>query len=85
MLRWEYRIAPSCEPSGFRVQIATDRSFTNVIDQVNLGAAARDYTPSGPLADCTTYSWRVYGRRSDGVLGPASAVFSFTLQIGRCV
>ncbi len=83
-VRWDYRTAPSCAPSGFRVQIANDRSFTSIVYDVTLGGAARGYTPPAPLPDCSSYSWRVIPLRSDGASGTVSTVFTFTLQIGRC-
>ncbi len=84
-LMWEYRVIPTCQPSGFRVQISTARDFSSFVVQGNVGSSRSQWTPPDPLPDCTPYYWRVIAKRSDGSLTPASraTIWSFTLETTR--
>ncbi|MDC8014932.1 S8 family serine peptidase [Tahibacter soli] len=61
--------------SSYRVQIATDAAFTNLV--VNQTVTGTSFTPSTALANNTQYFWRVNGINGCGE-GPASSAFSFT-------
>ena len=61
--------------SSYRVQVATDSAFTNLV--VNQVVSGTSFTPATALANNTQYFWRVYGINGCGQ-GPASSAFSFT-------
>ena len=83
-LDWAYRITPTCPASGFRIQVATDRTFTAVVAQADVAGSVFSWTPPRALTDCQTYYWHVYPKRADGALGTPTAVWYFSLAIGRC-
>ncbi len=83
-LRWDYRLALTCEPGSHRVQVSTSRDFSTLLYDVVVSGAARAWTPPDALPDCQTYAWRVIPRRSDGTNGPSSAIWTFTMFVGRC-
>lgn len=85
-LRWGYRTGTGgCDPSGYRLQVASDAGFTNLVGAVDLGAGATSWTRVDSFDDCATYFWRVFPKRSNGSLSPPSATWSFEVFIGRCV
>jgi hypothetical protein len=81
--RWAYRDPPGCAPSGFRIQVFRGPDLGQLVQDVTLPAVYA-WAPSGDLADCTIYSWRVAARRGDGAIGAWSAPSTFELFIGRC-
>jgi hypothetical protein len=80
---WGYRQRQSCRPSGYRIEITTDRTFRSVVVEDVVGARTTSYTPSR-LADCTDYLWRVTPRRADGRFGSPSEVSRFRIRVTRC-
>ncbi|MCC6618821.1 MAG: hypothetical protein IT341_07250 [Chloroflexi bacterium] len=82
--RWAHRTPPACTPIGYRIQIFDDPDLGHLVLDVTLGNVG-EWTPGSPLADCTTYFWRVATRAPGGTFGPWSAPASFELFIGRCV
>ena len=84
-LRWGYRTGTGgCDPSGYRLQVARDAGFSNLVGAVDLGAGATSWTRVDAFDDCSTYYWRVFPKRSNGSLAPPSATWSFEIVIGRC-
>jgi hypothetical protein len=81
---WEYLEVPSCQPSSFRIQVSTSREFSPLLYDEIVPSTSWEWTPPDPLADCQTYAWRVFPRRSDGTSGPSSDMWTFNLFIGRC-
>jgi hypothetical protein len=81
---WEYLEIPSCQPSSFRIQVSTSREFSTLLYDAIVPSTSWEWTPPDPLADCQTYAWRVFPRRSDGSNGPSSDIWTFNLFIGRC-
>ncbi|MDC8014931.1 S8 family serine peptidase [Tahibacter soli] len=61
--------------SSYRVQIATDAAFTNLV--VNQTVTGTSFTPSTALANNTPYFWRVNGINGCGE-GAKSDAFGFT-------
>ncbi|MEM6646306.1 MAG: fibronectin type III domain-containing protein [Bacteroidota bacterium] len=61
--------------TSYRVQVATDPSFTSTVDDA-AGLASPSYDASG-LAEGTTYYWRAQGANDAGA-GPWSGGFSFS-------
>jgi hypothetical protein len=83
-LLWEYLEIPACPPSSFRVQVSASRDFSTLLYDEIVASTSWDWTPPSPLADCGTYAWRVFPRRSDGTNGPSTDIWTFTLFVGRC-
>lgn len=81
--RWAHRTPPACTPTGYRVQVFEGPDLGQLELDVTLGVTGQ-WTPTGPLDDCTTYSWRVATRAPGGNLGPWSSASTFQLLIGRC-
>lgn len=63
----------------YRLQIATNNSFTNIVYNNTLIATSEFTVPSGYLIGSTQYYWRVAAINSGGQ-GPYSAVFAFTTR-----
>jgi len=78
---WAYRTPPACTPTGYRVQVFDDPDLAHLVLDVTLGAVT-SWRPGAPLADCTTYYWRVAARGT--AFGPWSDPSSVQLFIGRC-
>lgn len=81
--RWAHRTPPACTPIGYRIQVFDDPDLAHLVLDLTLGNVG-EWTPDSPLADCTTYFWRVATRAPGGSFGPWSAPASFELFIGRC-
>lgn len=80
-LRPAFSWSPFAGASGYRIEVATDAAFTNVIvDEV---VATTSFTPATSLGTSTTYFWRVSGSNQCGA-GTASPVFSFTTSNQIC-
>ncbi len=75
-LSWSYS-SNDCPVEGFRIDIATDPAFANMVESGGTGNPSTSWSPANALADCTTYYWNVAGVIG-GTLGPWSAVTSFT-------
>ncbi len=61
--------------SSYRVEIATDEAFSNIVTQATI-SGGDSYRPSTPLVEETLYYWRVSAANSCGEL--VSAVAKFT-------
>jgi hypothetical protein len=81
---WAHRTPPSCTPIGYRVQVFEGPDLGQLVMDVTLSVTGQ-WTPTQPLGDCTTYSWRVATRGPGGTLGPWSSASTFELFIGRCL
>lgn len=68
--------SPDPSATQFDVQIATDASFSNVVETAN-GVTTSEYTPISATAQSTIYYWRVRGVNACGN-GPWSISRSFT-------
>jgi len=81
-LTWEY--PDSCVPQGYRIDLSTDPTFADTSLSGGTGNPSTSWGPAHPLADCTTYFWKV-APINDITLGPASGVFVFhTNASGTC-
>lgn len=69
---------PDTDTETYNVEIATDLSFTNII-QSSTGLTTNEYTAT-PLADETEYYWRIISVNSCG--NNASEIFTFTVKTG---
>jgi hypothetical protein len=78
--KWAYRTPPACTPTGYRLQAYDDPDLAHIVLTVNLGPVSQ-WTPSAPLANCTTYYWRVAARGT--AYGPWSDPSGFTVS-ARC-
>lgn len=78
---WAYRTPPACPPTGYRIQVFDDPDLAHLVLDASLGAVS-SWRPSAPLADCTTYFWRVAATGT--TFGPWSDPSSVQLFIGRC-
>ena len=76
-LIWQYPDA--CLPQGYRVDLSTDPTFADTSLSGGTGNPSTRWGPANPLANCTTYYWKITPI-NDTTLGPASGVFSFTTQ-----
>ncbi|MEW5992228.1 MAG: hypothetical protein AB1736_12900 [Chloroflexota bacterium] len=83
-LLWQYLEIPDCLPSSFRVQVSASRDFSTLLYNEIVPSTSWEWTPPSALTDCQTYAWRVFPRRSDGTNGPSSAIWTFSLLVGRC-
>jgi hypothetical protein len=82
-LTWNY-ISRTCPVEGFRIDLATDPSFADTSLSGGTGNPSTSWGPGQPLADCTTYYWRVAGVIGT-TLGPFSETWSFTTAFpGGC-
>ena len=81
--RWAHRTPPACTPIGYRVQLFDDPDLAVADVDVTVSVTG-EWTPAAPLADCTTWFWRVATRAPGGGFGPWSAPRSFELFVGRC-
>jgi hypothetical protein len=79
VLSWSYG---GCrEPEQFQLQVSRDSSFARIEQEGGGGPGSRNWTAS-PLADCTTYFWRI--RTYDvGTYGAWSGAASFRVQTVR--
>jgi hypothetical protein len=73
----------SCVPYGYRVEIATDPAFSNMVLNLETGTPATSYTIFTPLANCTRYYWRV-GAMAGKELEPYSETYSFRVATEGC-
>lgn len=80
-LRPSFSWSPFAGASGYRIQVATDAAFTNVV--IDETVSGTTFTPATGLGTTTTYFWRVSGSNQCGA-GAASAVFSFTTSSQIC-
>lgn len=62
--------------SGYRLQVAMDAGFANVVVDETLAAEATTFQPTDPLEAATSYFWRVRGENACGA-GAWSATRSF--------
>ena len=69
------------EAASYRVQVATDAGFSNLV--INEVVTATNYTPTTALNPNTVYHWRVIGINACGP-GTASASNSFTTANEIC-
>jgi hypothetical protein len=63
----------------YRIQVATNNSFTSIVYDNNSIATSQFTIPSGYLIGSTQYFWRVAAINSGGQ-GPYSSVFNFTTK-----
>ena len=81
-LTWQY--PDTCVPQGYRVDLSVDPTFADTSLSGGTGNPSTSWGPAHPLADCTTYFWKVTAI-NDITLGPGSVVFSFrTNASGTC-
>jgi hypothetical protein len=83
VFEWLHRTPPTCPPTGYRIQLFDDPALTSLVEDVALGLV-NQWRPRGPLADCTTYYWRVASTGAGGALGAFSNPWSVELFVGRC-
>lgn len=79
-LVWEYGDA-TCRPEGYVIELDTSPEFTSTALNGATGNPSTRWGPGTSLTECTTYYWRVKPVVGD-TLGPASEVFSFSVNIG---
>jgi hypothetical protein len=79
---WTYLDAPSCQPTRFVIQIATDRAFGSVVLSDTTPGDQLYWTAPEGLVACVIYYWRVRPVSAAGSLGPSSNVWTFDV-IGR--
>jgi hypothetical protein len=85
-LHWGYRNGTGgCDPAGYRLEVAHDAGFTNLVGAVDLGPGVTSWTRADAFDDCGDYFWRVHPKRSNGSLASPSATWSFEIFVGRCV
>jgi subtilisin-like proprotein convertase family protein len=68
--------------SSYAIDIATDESFTNIVDSVS-GLTATSHTPALPLVQNSLYFWRVHADNACG--RTTSAVRSFSTANIACI
>jgi hypothetical protein len=69
---------PSCPPSGYFAEVATDAGFSNIIANAHFPASTLEWSPPPTTWGCNdTYYWRVWSKRSNGTLGTVSVTFEF--------
>jgi len=61
------------------VDLSTDSTFSDTSLSGGTGNPSTRWGPANPLANCTTYYWKITPI-NDTTLGPVSGVFSFTTQ-----
>jgi hypothetical protein len=76
--------SPSCQPTGFRIQISDSRTFDTIVQQATLAADTTFWTADPGLTACTTYSWRVQAKGPTGAWGPASSAWTFYVRSRTC-
>jgi len=82
-LTWNY-VSRDCPVQGFRVDLSTDPGFADTSLSGGTGNPSTSWGPGQPLADCTTYYWRVAGIIGT-TLGPFSGTWSFNTAFpGGC-
>ena len=81
-LIWQY--LDPCVPQGYRVDLSTDPTFADTSLSGGTGNPATRWGPANPLADCTTYFWRI-APINGTTLGPFSGAFTFHTNVsGSC-
>jgi hypothetical protein len=81
-LRWSY--GGRCRPSGFTIQVSTERDFSRVTRTGSTGGATLNWSVTPALTDCQTYYWRVRATATGGTAGAWSTTFGFVVREGRC-
>jgi len=82
LLAWDN--PQNCLPESYRVDLATDPSFADTSLSGGTGNPWGRWFPGDPLADCTTYYWRI-APFTGSTLGPYSPTRSFSTDFtGTC-
>jgi hypothetical protein len=74
-LTWSYP-DPTCHPEGYRIDVALDNEFTNIVESGGTGSPATSWAPATPLQPGTEYWWRV-APINGTTLGPYSNRWRF--------
>ena len=81
-LIWQYPFG--CLSKSYRVDLSTDPTFADTSLSGATGNPSTRWYPGDPLADCTTYFWKVRPF-NDSSLGPVSEIWTFrTNASGTC-
>jgi hypothetical protein len=79
-----WRYPDPCLPQGYRIDLSAKQNFTGPSLGGLTNMPSSRWGAGAPLADCTTYYWRV-APLTGGTSGPLSPVFSFkTNTKGTC-